>query len=92
MLMVRIQLVKYRKRYLTKAIYNCKRYLFYVPVDLGEKLDPSVDYEVRFYDPYIILIPKNLSHDDTIYNTLVSQGETGLLNNNSGLRKDSQNP
>lgn len=58
--MVRIQLVRYRKRYLTKAVYNCKRYFFYIPVRLGERLDLSIDYQVDFRHPYIILTPKNI--------------------------------
>ena len=72
--MTRIQLVSYRKRYMTKAIYNYKRYLFHVPVSLGEKLDPSVDYEVRFCDPYIIMVPKNLKNcEDTIRGLTATQ-------------------
>jgi len=46
---------------LTKAIYNCKRYFFYIPVRLGEALDLSIDYAVDFRDPCIILIPKNMA-------------------------------
>jgi len=59
--MVRIQLTRYRKRYLTKAVYNCKRYFFYIPVRLGERLDLSIDYQVELRPPYIVLIPKNMA-------------------------------
>jgi len=57
--MARIQLVTYKKRYMTKAVYNCKRYLFYVPIRIGESLDLSIEYDIQFRDPLIVLIPKN---------------------------------
>ena len=58
--MVRIQLVRYWKRYFRKGRYQCKRYLFYLPVRLGDKLDRSVDYDVRLFGPLIVLVPKGM--------------------------------
>ncbi len=60
--MARIQVTKYKKRYMTKAVYNCKRYLFYIPVRLGARLDLSIDYEVEFQDPIIVLTPRDLKN------------------------------
>jgi len=57
--MSRIRVVHYTKRYLTKAVYHYKRYLFYLPLGLGDKLDLSVDYDIQFHDPMIVLVPKN---------------------------------
>lgn len=57
--MARIGVVTYKKRYMTKAVYNYKRYSFYLPIRIGESLDLSIDYEVQFQDPIIVLIPKN---------------------------------
>ena len=58
--MVRIKVVRYKKRYMTKAVYSYKRYFFYIPVAIGDGLDLSVDYEVQFQDLAIVLTPKNL--------------------------------
>jgi hypothetical protein len=58
--MGRITAVRYKKRYMTKAVYTCKRYTFYIPVAIGDRLDLSIDYEVQFQDPVILLTPKNL--------------------------------
>jgi hypothetical protein len=44
---------------MTKAVYDCKRYFFYIPVTIGDSLDLSIDYEVQFQDPNIVLIPKD---------------------------------
>lgn len=77
--MVRIQLVRYRKRYLTKAVYNCKRY-FYVPVRLAETLDLSIDYEVDFRDPYVILIPKNIENINEFQKKLEEHKDGRRLN------------
>jgi len=44
---------------MTKAVYNYKRYLFYLPIRIGDSLDLSIDYEVQFQDPIIVLMPKN---------------------------------
>lgn len=51
-------MVQYKKRYMTKAVYNCKRYILYIPVSVGDRLDLSVDYDVQFQDPVIIFVPK----------------------------------
>ncbi len=58
--MVRIQLVRYWKWYLRKNRYRCRRYLFYVPVGIGERVDRSVDYVVRLFGSFIVLAPKGL--------------------------------
>jgi hypothetical protein len=58
--MVRVQLVRYWKRYLTKGRYRCRRYLFYVPVSLGDRLDRSVDYAIHLFGPLIVLVPKGM--------------------------------
>jgi hypothetical protein len=58
--MARVRCVRYRKRYLTKAVYECRRYFIYIPVHVGEQLDPSVDYEVQYRERCIILMPKQL--------------------------------
>ena len=58
--MARIQVVRYKKRYMTKAIYSCKRYFLYIPVAIGDGLDLSIDYEVQVQDSVILLTPKNL--------------------------------
>ena len=62
--MARIRCVKYRKRYLTKAVYEYKRYLIYIPVHLGEQLDPSVDYEVQLRERCIVFVPKQTESFD----------------------------
>ena len=58
--MARVRCVKYRKRYLTKAVYEYKRYLVYLPIRVGEQLDPQVDYEVQYREGCIIFMPKQL--------------------------------
>jgi hypothetical protein len=58
--MARVQVVRYKKRYMTKAVYTYKRYFFYIPIGIGDGLDLSIDYEVQFQDPVILLTPKNL--------------------------------
>jgi hypothetical protein len=73
--MPRIRVAKYTKRYMTKAVYHYKRYLFYLPLAIGEKLDLSVDYDVQFHDPIIVLVPK--SHVD-IKNQLMNGQELKL--------------
>ena len=45
---------------MTKARYRYYRYLFYIPISIGEKLDTTIDYDVRIVDKLIILIPKHL--------------------------------
>ncbi len=57
--MPRIHLVRYKKRYMTKAVYNYKRYVFYFPVGVGDTLDLSMDYDVQLHDPIIVLVPKS---------------------------------
>ncbi len=57
--MVRIRVVWYWKRYMRKARYRCKRYFFYLPVAVGDRLDLSVDYLVRLFGPAIVLVPKD---------------------------------
>ncbi len=57
--MVRIRVVWYWKRYMRKARYRCKRYFFYLPVAIGDRLDLSVDYLVRLFGPAIVLVPKD---------------------------------
>jgi hypothetical protein len=65
--MARVRCVRYRKRYLTKAIHEYKRYLIYIPVHVGEQLDPTVDYEAQYRERCIILMPKQLNdYDDAI--------------------------
>jgi hypothetical protein len=44
---------------MTKAVYNCKRYVFYLPVHIGDRLDLSVEYDVHFQDSIITLVPRN---------------------------------
>lgn len=56
--MTRIRLVWYWKRYLRKGRYRCKRYLLYLPVAIGDRVDLSVDYLVRLFGPAIVLVPK----------------------------------
>jgi len=58
--LVRVQLVRYWKSYLRKGHYRCTRYLIYLPVRIGERLDRSVDYVVRLFGPLIVLIPKGM--------------------------------
>jgi hypothetical protein len=57
--MPRIRVVRYKKRYMTKAVYHYKRYLFHLPIRIGDKVDLSVDYDVQFHDPIIVLVPKS---------------------------------
>lgn len=64
---MRIQFVRYHKRYLTKAVHECRRYFFYIPVHLAERIDPSADYEVQLREPYVIFVPKQIdSYQDAI--------------------------
>jgi hypothetical protein len=44
---------------LRKGRYRCKRYLLYLPVAIGDRLDLSVDYLVRLFGPAIVLVPKD---------------------------------
>jgi hypothetical protein len=41
-----------------KGRYRCKRYLLYLPVAIGDRVDLSVDYLVRQFGPAIVLVPK----------------------------------
>jgi hypothetical protein len=56
--MVRIRLVWYRKRYLTKNCYLCRRYLLYLPVAIGDAVDTSLEYDARLFGPAIVITPK----------------------------------
>lgn len=58
--MVRIQLVRYWKRYLTKSRYRYRRYFFYVPLRVGDLLDRSVDYDVRLFGPFVVFVPRGM--------------------------------
>jgi hypothetical protein len=42
-----------------KARYRCKRYFFYLPVGIGDRLDLSVDYLARLFGTAIVLVPKD---------------------------------
>lgn len=41
-----------------KGNYQCKRFFFYVPVAIGERIDRTVDYIVRLFGPFIVLVPE----------------------------------
>lgn len=43
-----------------KSRYRCRRYFFYVPVAIGEKVDRSVDYLIKLFGPLIVLVPKGM--------------------------------
>ena len=43
-----------------KGRYHCKRYFLYLPVRVGEQVDRSLDYEVRLFGPFIVLVPKGI--------------------------------
>jgi hypothetical protein len=56
--MARIRLVWYWKRYLRKGRYRCRRYLLFLPVAIGDRVDRSVEYSVSLFGPAIVLLPK----------------------------------
>ena len=56
--MARIRLVWYWKRYMRKSRYRYKRYLLYLPIDIGDQLDLSVNYSVRLFGRMIVLVPE----------------------------------
>jgi hypothetical protein len=92
--MTRIRLVWYWKRYMRKARYRCKRYFFYLPVALGDRLDLSVDYLARLFGTAIVLVPKetefSLSDLENLgtYNRSNRVGKAGSLTN--PLTRDSK--
>lgn len=43
-----------------KGNYQCKRYFFYVPVALGDRMDRSVDYVLRLFGPFVVLVPQGM--------------------------------
>jgi hypothetical protein len=56
--MARIRLVWYWKRYLRKGRYRCRRYLLFLPVAIGDRVDRSVEYSVSLFGPAIVLLPR----------------------------------
>ena len=41
-----------------KGRYRCRRYLLYLPVAIGDRVDRSVEYSVSLFGPAIVLLPK----------------------------------
>jgi hypothetical protein len=66
---------------MTKVIYNYKRCIIHVPVGLRKTLDLRVDYDNRFCDPYVIMVPKDLrSCEYTILDIAASMERAGQSN------------
>jgi len=70
-----------------KGRYRCTRYVVYLPVSIGEKLDRSVDYAVRLFGPLIMLIPEGLEFS---WSKLEKIASASRQNNHPTLGSDTQ--
>jgi len=87
-------LVWYWKRYMRKSRYRCKRYLLYLPVAIGDRVDLSVDYLVRLFGHAIVLLPKGtefpLSRLENSKNAHQENNVSHVRSSTDSLLKDSK--
>lgn len=69
--MPKVRVVYYWKKYLTKARYRYKRYILLLPKSIGDKVDTSIDYEVKLVDELIVITPK---HHTSVTSTIAKLG------------------
>jgi hypothetical protein len=63
--MVKIKVVKYKSRYLHKAVYTCYKYFIQLRRAVAEKF-LGLDLQVRVFNGKIIIEPKNSRTIDEI--------------------------